>query len=336
MENNKNNGLHVNEISENTKKSFKTRTITALVLVAVCVPCLLFGNYAYLALIVLVSMGAIYEFIHVLKEKKIPLWIKIFTFIMSLSFIFWAFFKNWNNGEIIHDGNIIMSNIGVSTLGIAFEFLILFFASMVHENFSVSDACYYFTMSIFIGIGMQSLLFLRYVPMSGISIGGLDNAFTYNGNQILSSFLFLYVVIGAFFNDIGAYCFGVLFGKHKMNPRISPNKTWEGFFGGIIFSFIGSFLFGLILSLCGIPLLSGILDHNHWWWILLVSLVMPIVAVLGDFIFSAIKRYFGIKDYSNLLPGHGGILDRIDSLMVTSFSVTMIIIIIAYFPFVGA
>lgn len=336
MKNKENGGIHVNEITEKTKKSFITRTITALVLAAVCIPCLLFGNYAFLALLVLVSMGAIYEFIHVLKGKNIPLWIKIFTFIMSLSFIFWVFLKNYNNGDVVHEGNIILSDIGVSTLGIAFTFLILFLASMIHENFSIADACYYFTMSIFIGIGIQSLMFLRYVPMSGISLGGLTNAWTYGGNQILSSFLFIYVVIGAFFNDIGAYSFGVLFGKHKMNPRISPNKTWEGFFGGIFSSFIGSFLFGLILSLCGIPLLSGILDHAHWWWILLVSLVMPIVSVLGDFIFSAIKRYFGIKDYSNLLPGHGGILDRIDSLMVTAFSVTMIIIIIAYFPFIGA
>ena len=187
-------------------------------------------------------MGAIYEFIHVLKEKNIPLWIKIFTFIMSLSFIFWVFLKNYNNGEVVHNGTIILSDIGFSTLGIAFTFLILFFASMIHENFSIADACYYFTMSIFIGIGIQSLMFLRYVPMSGISLGGLTNAWTYGGNQILSSFLFIYVVIGAFFNDIGAYSFGVLFGKHKMNPRISPNKTWEGFFGGIFSSFVISSL----------------------------------------------------------------------------------------------
>ena len=89
----------------------------------------------------------------------------------------------------------------------------------------------------------------------------------------------------------------------------------------------------MILSSCGIPLLKGILDHDHWYWLLLVSLIMPIVSVIGDFIFSAIKRHYNVKDFSNFLPGHGGILDRIDSVLVTSLIVTLLLITINYFPF---
>ena len=90
----------------------------------------------------------------------------------------------------------------------------------------------------------------------------------------------------------------------------------------------------MVLSACNIPILKGILDYEHWYWILIISMIMPIVSVIGDFIFSAIKRHYNIKDFSNLLPGHGGILDRIDSLLVTSLFVSILIITIHYFPFV--
>ena len=146
--------------------------------------------------------------------------------------------------------------------------------------------------------------------------------------------LFFYMIIGSFGSDIGAYLIGILFGKHKMNPRISPNKTWEGFFGGVAMSFVLSFAFAMILSACNVPILKGILDYEHWYWILLISIAMPIVSVIGDFIFSTIKRYYGIKDFSKVLPGHGGILDRIDSVLVTSLLVTILVITINYFPFV--
>jgi len=326
-------GIQVNEISEKTKASFKVRLITAIILIAVCVPCIIFGNWFFAGLGVLVSVTATYEFIHVLSGQKHFKWIDIITFIMTLTFIYWVMFKTQYKatGHIIDSsGNINISDIGVSTLGMAFLLCVLFLGSMMTSKFNVPDVCYFFTMSLVISLGVQSLHFLRYVPLSGV---GTVEAYHYD-NNLASCLLFVYFLLGTCMSDIGAYAIGILFGKHKMNPRISPNKTWEGFAGGIAFSFVFSFVFGLLVSINGNPLIGGVLDAEHWYWILLISLVMPIASVIGDFIFSAIKRHYGIKDFSNILPGHGGVLDRIDSILINGIVVTIIILSISNFPFI--
>lgn len=325
------NTIQINVITEKTKKSFKTRLITSVGIAVVCIPALLLGDWFFAALVLLLAVLGTWEFIKVLKSKKHPLWIDIFTFVMTLTFIYWAMFKTYmQNGEFINDlGHILISDISISTLGFAVLIGGLFVGSMLTSKFDVHDVCYYFTMALFISLSIQAMYFLRFSPMSSIT-----NGYDYGGKQIQSSLLFIYMIIGSFGSDIGAYAIGILFGKHKMNPRISPNKTWEGFFGGVVISFILSFTFAMVLSSNGIPLLKGILDHEHWYWVLFLSLTMPVVSVIGDFIFSAIKRHYEIKDFSNILPGHGGILDRIDSVLVTSLYVALILITISYFPFV--
>ena len=324
------NTIQINVITEKTKKSFKTRLFTSIGIAITCIPALIIGDWIFAALIFILAVIGTYEFIKVLKSKKHPLWIDIFTFFMTLSFIYWAMFKTYmQNGELISEtGHILISDISISTLGFAVLICGLFLGAMLTSKFNVPDVCYYFTMSLFLSLSIQAMYFLRFSPMSSITDG-----YNYGGNQIASCCLFVYMIIGSFGSDIGAYIIGVLFGKHKINPRISPNKTWEGFFGGVIISFILSFVFAMVLSVNGIPVLKGILDHEHWYWILLLSLTMPVVSVIGDFIFSTIKRHYDIKDFSNVLPGHGGILDRIDSVLVTSLYVTLIIITIHYFPF---
>ena len=93
---------------------------------------------------------------------------------------------------------------------------------------------------------------------------------------------------------------GRAIGKHKMNPRISPKKSWEGFVGGIVFGSVLSFVvsFSYVSNLN--PVLNPVLNT-------FLCLVCPITAELGDLCFSAIKRHFAVKDFSNLLPGHGGV-----------------------------
>ena len=104
-------------------------------------------------------------------------------------------------------------------------------------------------------------------------------------------------------SDIGGYASGVLFGKHPMAPAISPKKSWEGFAGSVTLQVIlGSLAFALLLD-------------SDWWKGAIVGALMTVTATLGDFIESAIKRDLGIKDMSNLLPGHGGLMDRLDSLI---------------------
>ncbi|MBR2989833.1 MAG: phosphatidate cytidylyltransferase, partial [Solobacterium sp.] len=114
----------------------------------------------------------------------------------------------------------------------------------------------------------------------------------------------LFVGLACYLCDAGAWLFGSLFGRHKMIPRISPNKTWEGAAGGYLCGILGSALFAYFAHI-DLP----------FRLIVLCCAVLPPVSMVGDLAFSIFKRYYGIKDYSNLLPGHGGVLDRIDSLL---------------------
>lgn len=104
-------------------------------------------------------------------------------------------------------------------------------------------------------------------------------------------------------NDTFAYLVGRTFGKHKLAPRISPNKTWEGFFGGVIATLVAGFVMHYYLDF--MPLVG---------WLGLAIIVL-IFGTTGDLFESAIKRSFNLKDSGNFMPGHGGILDRIDSLL---------------------
>ena len=321
--------IKVNEITPETKKSLKQRTITALLLVAIVVPPIIFGDWPFVVGLFIFSLIAIYEFINVLASKKFPLIVDIFTFIMTLSFIFWIAIKQYvqDSSSLYNNGHFYISDIQISTLGVATLVLILFLFALSYSRFDVTDVCYLTTMSILVSLCIQAIYFIRLCPSS---IVGYNYEYS---NHLATCLLFFYVALGAFFSDIGAYFFGILFGKHKMNPRISPKKTWEGFVGGIVVSFIVTFSFAMICDACNTPILNGILDKSHWWWIVIISLSMPPISVLGDLLFSTIKRYYKIKDFGNLLPVHGGVLDRIDSLLITCLFVTCMILVIRYFPF---
>jgi phosphatidate cytidylyltransferase len=106
-------------------------------------------------------------------------------------------------------------------------------------------------------------------------------------------------------SDTGGYAFGVLFGKHPMAPVISPKKSWEGFAGSVLTSMAAGVA-------CVVWLLDG-----AWWVGLVLGAIAAVAATLGDLTESLIKRDLGVKDMSNILPGHGGIMDRLDSLLAT-------------------
>ncbi|MGN0702014.1 MAG: phosphatidate cytidylyltransferase [Lentihominibacter sp.] len=113
------------------------------------------------------------------------------------------------------------------------------------------------------------------------------------------------VIITAFGTDICAYFAGVTMGKHKLCPKISPKKTWEGAVGGVLGSVILSGIFGFVFA-------GELLPHC-----LVIGFLASIVSMFGDLTASIFKRKMGIKDYGNLIPGHGGILDRFDSVLFT-------------------
>ncbi|HZK05037.1 MAG TPA: phosphatidate cytidylyltransferase [Actinomycetaceae bacterium] len=114
---------------------------------------------------------------------------------------------------------------------------------------------------------------------------------------------FILMVVG---NDTGGYIAGVLFGKHKLAPTISPGKTWEGLVGSLILSLAVAFV--MLVVVIG----------AHWTAAVVLGVLTVITATTGDLSESLIKRDLGLKDFGSVLPGHGGILDRLDSMLVTA------------------
>jgi len=126
----------------------------------------------------------------------------------------------------------------------------------------------------------------------------------------------------AFLNDSGAYFVGMRYGKHKLAPVVSPNKTIEGMLGGIAASVIGMIIYAVILH---------VLDFRvNYLLAILYGLVGSVSGVFGDLCFSIIKRQTGIKDYGNIFPGHGGILDRLDSLMAVAPLMEVLLVLLPF------
>ncbi|MBU6244907.1 MAG: phosphatidate cytidylyltransferase [Actinomycetales bacterium] len=116
---------------------------------------------------------------------------------------------------------------------------------------------------------------------------------------------FILLTIG---NDIGGYAAGVLFGRHPIAAQLSPKKSWEGFAGSVVTqALVGAAAFAWLL-------------HAPWWQGVIAGAIMTVTATAGDFAESAIKRDLGIKDMGTLLPGHGGMMDRLDSLLPNAFA----------------
>lgn len=146
---------------------------------------------------------------------------------------------------------------------------------------------------LYIPLLLSFLITLRFTP------NGVDGLFTVS-----------LVLLSTFATDVGAYMFGSLFGRHKLIPAVSPNKTVEGALGGILFplAFIFTLYHGVSLA---------VTPPFPVWQALVVTLVVAAAGQLGDLFASLIKRWVGVKDTGHFLPGHGGVLDRIDSALIT-------------------
>ncbi len=146
-----------------------------------------------------------------------------------------------------------------------------------------------------------SIFIMAYLPfMAGFLMLTLSAG---NGPQRVLTFILLTVS-----NDIGGYVAGVLFGRHPIAAHISPKKSWEGFAGSLILQMaVGALAFAYLL-------------HAPWWQGVIASVVLAVTATGGDFAESAIKRDLGVKDMGSFLPGHGGMMDRMDSLIPNAFA----------------
>lgn len=151
-------------------------------------------------------------------------------------------------------------------------------------KYTIKDAFYLLSSVLFLGTSFSFFILIRNVNL----------------------YLFLYLVVMASITDTFAYFIGKFFGKHHLAPSISPKKTWEGSIAGTIFGVVIGTLFYMYL-------VDG---SKNIYLVILMSFLLSIIGQLGDLVFSAIKREYKIKDFSKLMPGHGGILDRVDSLIL--------------------
>lgn len=184
---------------------------------------------------------------------------------------------------------------GLALLGKAFlaAFIVLAFVCMVVEYgkdnaLTFTDMGAIFTAGIAIPLALSCLLRLRMMP--------------YGGGMVLIP------LVAAFCSDSAALFTGMALGKHKLAPRVSPKKTVEGAVGGLLGGMVGMILFRIVFFFCTVQKLNIL-------WCMVLGLLGAAMGQLGDLSFSAVKRQCGIKDYGRLLPGHGGVLDRFDSVI---------------------
>lgn len=173
---------------------------------------------------------------------------------------------------------------GLSYKGIAVSALALFLPTIFYkkDTYKTSDAFYLLGCTILIGMIFNSFILVR-------NLGIMK---------------FVYLILITTMTDTFAYIFGSLIGKHKMCPLISPKKSWEGsIFGSLVGTFVSCAFYHAMINPINLK-------------VVLVTLALSIIGQLGDLFFSKIKRENGIKDFSNIMPGHGGILDRLDSLIM--------------------
>ena len=173
-------------------------------------------------------------------------------------------------------------------------------AVFANKKLPITDACLLYSVVVYI---VASFSFIVYIH-DFISYG---------------RYIYLLTFICAWMTDIFAYFTGRFLGKHKLIPAVSPKKTVEGSIGGIIFCVIATVIFGIVIE-------NFFIDVGNADYIVLAisAIFISVVSQMGDLIMSVIKRHYGIKDYGKLFPGHGGILDRFDSVMAVSVVLAVI------------
>lgn len=246
----------------------KQRIITAIVLIAVILPCLIIGGLPFKILIGIIAAAGIFEMLSICDRPKA----NIYLYPLVGAFVFYSLY--------FEQPLLIPSEI------IIVYMIILLACSMIDDGMNFTRLCYYFTAGVLIAMGFHLLYQLRLV---------------YGFEYIL------FLALATFGTDTGAYFTGMMFGKHKLNPRLSPKKTIEGSIGGMILGTVLSVAYGAYIQI-NIP----------FGLIMITAFILTITSQIGDLTFSSIKRTFEVKDFSQLLPGHGGILDRFDSILFNS------------------
>ena len=261
------------------------RVLTACVLIPLLVLILFFSHtLAYPIAWAILAGIAIFEIFRALgRGRDWLLSIPAYLFAVGLPFGFYPFSESASGG---YGAKI--------TFAAALVYLLWVIAVTVFRRgtFAFSEAATVFTATLYIAVGFAALSAVRY----GVALG---------------AYLCLLVFIGPWVTDTFAYFTGRFFGRHKLIPEVSPKQTVEGSVGGTVFCIVGYIVFGLVMQF-------GYGFTVNYAMLAVAGLLVAVISQIGDLIASLIKREHGIKDYGNVFPGHGGVMDRFDSVLTTS------------------
>jgi len=265
-------------------KKLITRTLTGVVLVVVMLTSILMSEYSYAILFLLILTGGLFEFSALFKnsETRPNRW-------LSVPIALVIFVMSFLISKKITDSQILL---------IVFPLFLLIMAAELYrkqatplENIAVTILGI-----LYLSIPLSLINFLVFPELSEIN--------SYTPKLLVALFILIWTY------DSGAYLVGVSIGRHRLFERISPKKSWEGAIGGTLTAMLAAYF------------ISGFIPEIkliHW---IAISILTVVSSTFGDLTESMFKRYFGIKDSGNILPGHGGILDRFDSLF---FAVPVIV-----------
>ncbi|MBQ7337659.1 MAG: phosphatidate cytidylyltransferase [Clostridia bacterium] len=265
------------------------RVITAIVAIAILLPILIFSDTLILPVAAaLLSLIAVYEMLKCCHLHR-RLWISI-PLMISAIYPLYGYFER---------DRADFAAVGMAMLVVWALYLFTYLVFM-RGKISLQEVGIPFFACFYIIAAFSGIIMLRYSSEDG-------------------KYLYLICFIGAWVTDTFAYFAGRLFGKHKLIPEISPKKTVEGSIGGIIFCILAMLLYGFIVN----TITDGAVKANYLM-LAASGLFISFVSQIGDLAMSAVKRTYGLKDYGKLFPGHGGVLDRFDSVLAVALVLSVL------------
>lgn len=285
----------------------KTRVVTAILMAVILIPFIFLGGYFIYGLCSVLSFIGTYELVKMHNRKyNLPKFLDVIIPILSCSMVIVAMISKL----------VLKSNDHKFILfGILMIVIVLIITSLVYSEVKVTDSFYYIGAILYGGLSFAIVASIRNIDLytvNNLILGDYDI-------NTCGLFIFLYIYLTTISTDIGAYSIGCRIGKHKLIPSVSPNKSVEGAIGG---SICGTIIGSLCLIFAEEYIGFNLFGIEKLWIkivvIIFISLMLTIVSQIGDLVASKLKREYEIKDYGNLFPGHGGVMDRFDSVILTS------------------
>ena len=272
----------------------KVRVLTSIGIAVVGLPILFLSEYlVYPIAVGLLCLAAVYEMTALTGFRESPcVWVP--SYLIALAMPIGAYYADADSFSYL------TACIGIL---VAFLFYLYGYAVLKRGNVKFADISMQFTTVLYISVSFTSLSLLRYME-NGV-------------------YMFALVFVASWVCDMFAYFVGRAIGKHKLIVEVSPKKTVEGAIGGVVCTTLAFALYGFIITLfAGSP-------EPEYLVLMALGFVLSVIAQFGDLICSLIKREHGVKDYGRIFPGHGGVLDRFDSILAVA---PVLYIFCTYFP----